>query len=116
MRHARAHGQQPVRARDARGSPADRSPRHGPSPRSAGARPAAAYIPTPADRRDADRTRRVASRRRGRRLGPVRRPVIRTATPRDNGAIAAIWNRAVLETLSLIHISEPTRLLSISYA
>jgi L-amino acid N-acyltransferase YncA len=24
--------------------------------------------------------------------------VIRTATPRDNGAIAAIWNRAVLET------------------
>src|SRR4029453_3939590 len=42
---------------------ADRNPRHGPSPRPAGARPAAAYVRTPADRRDADRPRRVVSRR-----------------------------------------------------
>ena len=30
--------------------------------------------------------------------------MIRTATPRDNGAIAAIWNRAVLETTATTDI------------
>ena len=34
--------------------------------------------------------------------------MIRTATPRDNGAIAAIWNRAVLETVATTD-TEPRR-------
>jgi len=34
--------------------------------------------------------------------------VIRTATPRDNGAIAAIWNHAVFETVATSD-TEPRR-------
>src|SRR5262245_47240941 len=40
----------------------------------------------------------MASRHRRRPPGPVRRAVIRAAAPRNTAAIAAIWNRAVLET------------------
>src|SRR5215831_18656026 len=98
MRHARRHGQQSVRARDARGDQAHRGACGGSPPRAGGARPAAAAAHAPTARGGPHHARAMASRHRRRRPGPVRRPVIRAAAPRDNAAIAAIWNRAVLET------------------
>src|SRR5262245_29100226 len=95
MPHCRAHARQLRRARDtgaraAHPGPADGRP---PAPRRPGPR---ATSPAPgAPRRSAHRPGRVPSPRRRARASVV---VIRLATPGDNEAIAAIWNREVLET------------------
>src|SRR3954469_17203614 len=95
MPHAQGHGRQLLRARDAGGRAAHRSPARGAPgrPRRAGARAASPAARPP--RRGAHHARRVASSRRRPRAPAL---VIRPATPCDNAAIAAIWNREVLET------------------
>src|SRR5882724_2744236 len=92
---ASRHGRQLLRAGDARGRAAHRRPPGGASLPPGRPGPPATPPPPRPPRHSAHRAGRVASSRR--RARPPAR-VIRPAAPSDSAAIAAIWNREVLET------------------
>src|SRR6266850_644348 len=90
------HGHEPLRAADAGGRAAHPRPRGGATARPRGAGARGPSSPARATGRSPHRAGRAASRRAPLRRRPT--VVIRPAAPSDNAAIAAIWNREVLQT------------------